>query len=969
MTRPKAWRAGFQALAQSAVVPVAFPDDEPASDADAKTVPDSDANPMADADVSMLIRALREADQRLDELTEGEVDTVTDSDGRPFLLQRAQDGWRRYGADKQAAILDALPAQVVLLDAQGIILSANEAWRQYADTHALPDANYAIGHNYLAVCDTAWGAGAPDAALVAAGIRSILSRKALKFSHEYRCEEPTETRWFVLTATPVGGETASGVVVMHLDVSERKRVEEDAIRFVAAMDASPDAIVLIDRDTMRFVHVNDAACRFHGESREKVLASNPWEPIGHTRASLEDAYDSLILDGGVSEPVEILLEREGAPRLWIELRRHARCIGGRWTIVVLMRDVTSRKEVESRIIYLNRVHAVLSGINALIVRVRDREELFRESCRIAVEQGALAIAWIAMVDAHSNKLVPAASAGGHDELITAISRRLDANSVESPGNSRPTEVISTKKAFVSNDSQNDPRVSFPEIHAKLGVRSIAILPLMVADEAVGVFSLYASERGFFHDDHLRLLTQLAGDVAYAIAQIKKQDRLDYLAYYDVLTGLANRNLFLERVTQYVHTSPGAKHKLALCLFDLERFKNVNDSLGRAAGDALLRQMGAWLSSHADDEINVARIDADRFALVMPAVADEEEAAHVLEELVKEFSNHSFVLNDTAYRLAVKIGVAICPDDGPDAESLFKHAEAALKKAKAGGDRYLFYAQKMTETVVIRLNLENRLRRALEFDEYVLHYQAKIDVASGKLVGAEALIRWHDPRTGLVPPVRFISILEETGLIHEVGRWALKRAMEDYLRWRSAGLPAVRIAVNLSPPQLRHRDFVPEVQRIVGMGEDAAAGLELEITESLIMQDVQLSIANLQALRLMGVRVAIDDFGTGFSSLSYLAKLPVDTVKIDRSFVQEMIKGKDGLRLVSIIINLAHSLNLNVVAEGVETHQQLRLLRLLGCDEMQGFLVSKPLPAAAFEEKHLVPGYRFSNAERFSRRRP
>jgi diguanylate cyclase (GGDEF)-like protein len=437
----------------------------------------------------------------------------------------------------------------------------------------------------------------------------------------------------------------------------------------------------------------------------------------------------------------------------------------------------------------------------------------------------------------------------------------------------------------------------------------------------------------------------------------------------VLTGLANRTLFLERVAQHVRIAPDSRHKVALCLIDLERFKNINDSLGRAAGDSLLRQMAVWLTSHADDDSSVARIDADRFALVMPSVADEEEAARILERWVKAFSNHSFHLNDTAYRLAVKIGVAIFPDDGADAETLFKHAEAALKKAKAQGDRYLFYAQKMTETVLVRLNLENQLRRALEMNEYVLHYQPKIDVKGGKLLGAEALIRWNDPLTGMVPPARFIPILEETGLIHEVGRWALNRAMDDYLRWRNAGLPVVPIAVNLSPPQLRHRDFVAEVRRIVGMGANAAAGLELEITESLIMEDVQLSINNLQALRDMGVRVSIDDFGTGYSSLSYLSKLPVDTVKIDRSFIQAMMNGKDGLKLVSIIINLAHSLNLSVVAEGVETHRQLRMLRRLGCDEMQGFLVSKALPAASFEQEYLVAGYQYCAAQRFARRPP
>jgi EAL domain-containing protein (putative c-di-GMP-specific phosphodiesterase class I) len=256
-------------------------------------------------------------------------------------------------------------------------------------------------------------------------------------------------------------------------------------------------------------------------------------------------------------------------------------------------------------------------------------------------------------------------------------------------------------------------------------------------------------------------------------------------------------------------------------------------------------------------------------------------------------------------------------------------------------------------VVGRLNLENQLRRALELDQYVLHYQPKIDAGTGRLVGAEALIRWIDPVNGMVPPARFIPILEETGLIHDVGRWALEKAMEQYLLWLHGGLGAVRIAVNLSALQLRHRDFIANIERVLEVDADAATGLELEITESLIMDDVKLSIANLHAVRAMGVRVAIDDFGTGFSSLSYLSRLPVDSLKIDRSFVADMVTGPEGLSLVSIIINLAHSLKLRVVAEGVETDEQSRLLQLLSCDEMQGYLFSKPVPAAQFAEKYLV----------------
>jgi EAL domain-containing protein (putative c-di-GMP-specific phosphodiesterase class I) len=286
--------------------------------------------------------------------------------------------------------------------------------------------------------------------------------------------------------------------------------------------------------------------------------------------------------------------------------------------------------------------------------------------------------------------------------------------------------------------------------------------------------------------------------------------------------------------------------------------------------------------------------------------------------------------------------------------LFRNAEAALKKAKASGNRYLFYTQKMTEAMAGKLTLENQLRQALDKEEFVLHYQPKVNLQSGKLTSAEALIRWNDPRTGLVPPGRFIPILEETGLIFEVGRWALRKAIEDYLRWHTAGLAPVRIAVNVSPLQLRNHGFIAEIEQAIGIDPQAAAGLELEITESMIMEDVKHSIATLQAIRAMGITIAIDDFGTGFSSLGYLSKLPVDTLKIDRSFVTDMTVAPEGLALVSTFINLAHSLKLKVVAEGVETEEQSRLLQLLSCDEMQGSLFSQPVPSEIFESRFLTP---------------
>jgi diguanylate cyclase (GGDEF)-like protein len=401
------------------------------------------------------------------------------------------------------------------------------------------------------------------------------------------------------------------------------------------------------------------------------------------------------------------------------------------------------------------------------------------------------------------------------------------------------------------------------------------------------------------------------------------------------------------------SAAGAGQQLAVFLIDLERFKRFNDTLGWSAGDELLKQVAAWLSQNAGNVNLLARMDTDRFAVILPEVTHEGDAARSLEQTLAAFAAHPFRLDRTAYRMTVKVGVALFPDDGSSADTVFKNAEAALKKAKASGEQYLFYSQKMSDTAIGSFGFENRLRQALGNGEFVLHYQPKVDLVSGKLMGAEALIRWNDPLTGLVPPGRFIPILEETRLIHDVGRWALHKAIEDCKRWHEAGAPVIRVAVNVSPLQLRNQSFVAEVEAAIRAAAAPVGCLELEITESLIMENVTHSIVSLLAIRALGVSIAIDDFGTGFSSLSYLTKLPVDTLKIDRSFVFDMMSGADGMTLVSVIINLAHALKLKVVAEGVETEDQLRQLGALQCDEVQGFLIGKSVPAEIFEEQYLA----------------
>jgi diguanylate cyclase (GGDEF)-like protein/PAS domain S-box-containing protein len=703
----------------------------------------------------------------------------------------------------------------------------------------------------------------------------------------------------------------------------------------------------------RISFCNEHILELTGWRLEEVIGRNVFEVF--LRSDRRDSQNQLATRLGVANSTwrdeNEIFTRSGERRLfrWNCLKLHSRS-GAVIGVAAIGEDITDRRQAEARIAYLNRVYAVLSGINSLIVRVSERAELFRDTCRIATVQGGFPLAMIGTVDRSAMKIVTVALEGKDPRVVEAIKAILAVS--DGSVNAMVDEAIRSKLPAIANDSQSDPRVAFRAKHAELGCGSMAVLPLIVGDEVECVLALYANEKHFFHDEEMKLLKELASDIGFAIGHIETQERFAYLAYYDALTGLANRNLFIDRLGQHLRSASNGGQQLALLLIDLERFKNINDTLGQSAGDALLKQVAEWLRQTVGDADLLTRSSADHFAVVLQNVRNEDEVGRQVEKMLDAFINHTFHLNGEEFRIGAKIGIALFPHDGNDAATLFKHAEVALKKAKIAGDRYLFYAQRMTETVAGRLTLENQLRQALDREQFVLHYQPKVNIATGNVVGAEALLRWNDPATGLVPPGRFIPILEETGLIHEVGRWALRKAIDDYLRWTRMGLAAVRIAVNVSSQQLRHRDFVADIKLAFGIDPAAAAGLEVEITESMVMQDFKHNILSLHAIRALGVCIAIDDFGTGFSSLSYLAKLPVDTLKIDRSFIIDMETGREGSTLIKTIISLAHALRLKVVAEGVETKEQLRLLTALDCDEFQGYLFSKPVPAEIFESKFL-----------------
>jgi diguanylate cyclase (GGDEF)-like protein len=421
-------------------------------------------------------------------------------------------------------------------------------------------------------------------------------------------------------------------------------------------------------------------------------------------------------------------------------------------------------------------------------------------------------------------------------------------------------------------------------------------------------------------------------------------QVDWLAYYDTVTQLPNRALFEDRLTQAVSVAKAAHQSLGVLFISLDQFKKVNDSLGHGPGDILLREFAERLNSCITQSDTVARFGSDEFALLRTQIDGTKDVIETIGSL-SQVLKFSFDLPGHELFATASVGVSLFPLDGEDCQTLLKNAGAALYKAKrSGGANYQFFTADMHELATKRLELESNLRKAIQNEEFLVHYQPRVSVDSLTITGVEALVRWQHPQLGLISPSEFIPLAEDAGLIVPIGEWVLRTACMQAQRWRDQGIAPIQIAVNISARQFHDQDFSQTVIRTLEETGLSPKYLELEVTESSIMQDAGFAAGMLSRLKSMGINISIDDFGTGFSSLASLKRLPIDALKIDKSFVREATSDPDDAALVMAIITLAHNLRLKVVAEGVETEDQLRFLQLLRCDEIQGYFFSKPLPA-------------------------
>ncbi|MBF0166525.1 MAG: EAL domain-containing protein [Alphaproteobacteria bacterium] len=444
-------------------------------------------------------------------------------------------------------------------------------------------------------------------------------------------------------------------------------------------------------------------------------------------------------------------------------------------------------------------------------------------------------------------------------------------------------------------------------------------------------------------------TKFAGIFSDITERKKAEERIRNLAYFDVLTGLPNRRLFNDRLAMAINSAKRHHQRLAILFLDLDLFKRINDTLGHSVGDRVLEEMSNRLKLSMREADTVSRMGGDEFTVLMSEIHDVDDAVRSARRIIESI-REPFLVEDRELFVTTSIGISVFPEDGDNPEVLVKNADIAMYRAKdLGRNSYQLYTPQMNAKSFERLAMENEMRKAIERGEFLLNYQVKMNLDTGGIAGAEALVRWNHPDLGLVPPADFIPLAEDTGLIVPLGEWVLRAACQQNKAWQDRGLPPIRMAVNISPHQFNQADLVGRVRGILAETGLDPKYLELEVTESVLMEHMDIAALMLNELRSLGVVTSIDDFGTGYSSLAYLKRIPIDALKIDASFMHEIATDESDAEIVSAIIGLAHNLRLKVVAEGVETEEQIAFLRSHGCDEIQGFLVSRPVSAENFEQ--------------------
>lgn len=800
------------------------------------------------------------------------------------------------------SVLDSLVQHIAVLDSDGVIVAVNKAWRQFAEDNGAPAGSLdSRGINYISVCENAphtiFG---EEAAAARQGILAVLAGTLHTFSLEYPCHSPGERRWFVMQVSPLQG-ARRGAVIAHENITARKLAEESLkeseARFRVVFEQAAVGVAQVETASSRCIRINQKYCNILGYTREEMQGMAFIELTHPDDVAMDRRYKEQLNAGAISEfTMEKRYFCKDGGIKWVSLTVSPMWAAGALPDyhIAIVFDITERRQAETQLKLTAKVFEQ-SG-EGFIITDADRNI-------IKVNRAFTKITGYGEDEIRG--MQPSLLGSGlHDEEFYQNLW----GSIREQGHWQG-EIWNRRK---NGDV-------YPEL-----------LSISAVSDELGQVSHYV---GVFTD-----MSQLRAT----------ENRLEYLAQHDSLTRLPNRLLLLYRLKHAIDLALREGKQMALMMLDLDHFKNINDSFGHIAGDELLQQVAERLTARLRKVDTVARLGGDEFTVFLEDINEPEDVARLAKSIIEDLSEPYQLSQWGDVRIGVSVGISLYPQQADTPEMLLQQADTALYLAKSQGrGRYAYFSDELTVAARMRIDLEARLRRAIVQHELCVYYQPQVDIASGLIVGAEALVRWQDPLEGLIPPARFIPLAEETGLIIAVGEWVLRETCRQGRQWLDEGYAPLVLAVNVSPHQFIQSDVGELVSTVLAETGFPACYLELELTESGLMDREEESVMRLNELRAQGVRLAIDDFGTGYSSLAYLKRFPLDVLKIDKSFIDDIPHDKDDMEIASSIIAMGHILGFKVLAEGVETAAQLDFLQGKGCDLYQGYLKSKPLPAANF----------------------
>ena len=856
-------------------------------------------------------------------------------------------------------LIDAMPNPIFYKNAEGCYLGCNRAFENYI---GIP-RNELVGKSVfgLAPPDLAETYHRADAELFVRGAGQVQTYESpVHFADGSR----HDVIFYKATFAEADGRLG-GLVGTLLDISERKRAEEQLRKLSRAVQQSPNIVVVTDA-CGNIEYVNPMFTQVTGYPSEEAIGQNPrLLNAGDTPAEYFRTLWETIAAGREWRG-EFHNRKKNGELYWESaLISPLKAFDGATThFVAVKEDITARKQAERRQKLTAQVFSLLALPSEKTDKIHDILQLIRDfsGCEVVGirlrENGGfpyyrtlgLNDEWLDAENAHHADSGPKVAACLCGKVLLGLTD--PALPCFTPGGSY---WLSAPVGVASDGTAGPGCLCARGLGQSESFQSMALIPLRSGEEIIGLLQLLDRRSEMVKPDLVQFLETLGASIGIAFEHrqveerlLEKEERLNFLANYDPLTRLPNRSLLCDRLQHAMARARRAGSSVALLLLDLDRFKTINDSLGHEVGDRLLQEVADRLQGFVREVDTLARFGGDEFAIILEEADDLQKAVRVAQKVLDELSR-AMTLGEYQLYVTASVGVSVFPDDGVELESLLQHAEVAMYRAKETGlNSYQFYRPEMNTRTRERLLLENSLRQAVEKQQLVLFYQPKIDLSSGQLTGVEALLRWRHPELGMVSPVDFIPLAEETGLIVPIGEWVLRTACEQAQSWQRSGLPPFRVAVNISGRQFRQADFVDMVEGVLAQTGLDPQWLELEITESVVMENVEETILTLTALKARGMHLAIDDFGTGYSSLSYLKRFPITSLKIDRSFINEVGTDPNDAAIASSVIALAQAMSLEVVAEGIETEEQLRFLVARGCTEGQGYLFSRPVPPAELE---------------------